>query len=168
METFNTCDLQPGANSRRRLQSLALSIRRRRTNYSCFPRVTAGFFVAQSIGFALAAATTGMGGVLTRRMGAQTSTGVTAGILLGLTLLLTLVLLRFKKIQVIPDGPFDVPQFAASSDKDPVERYRIVTVDWKPVIVGNPSGKVRRMNLLEMGQLSRWTEVRKLNRLWAA
>lgn len=39
------------------------------------------------------------------------------------------------------------------------------TDDWKPVIIENPSGKVRRMSVLEMGGLSRWTEIRKLNKL---
>jgi hypothetical protein len=42
---------------------------------------------------------------------------------------------------------------------------RVQTNDWRPVIVGNSSGKVRRMNLLELGHLSRWTEIRRLNRL---
>ncbi|KAK5019265.1 hypothetical protein LTR16_012703, partial [Cryomyces antarcticus] len=36
---------------------------------------------------------------------------------------------------------------------------------WKPVIIGNPSGKMRRMSLLELGAQSRWTEIRKLNKL---
>jgi hypothetical protein len=37
--------------------------------------------------------------------------------------------------------------------------------DWKPVVIGNPSGKMRRMNLLEMGKWSRWSEIRRLNLL---
>jgi hypothetical protein len=164
METFDTCDLQPGVNSRRRMQSLATVIRRRRTNYSSFPRVTAGVFIAQSIGFLLAATATGVGGVMTRRLGAQLSTGVTAAILLGLTLLLTLVLLRFKKVQVIPDTQLR-PDFTTRRAKTMPIDGRIPSEDWAPVIVGNPSGKVRRMNALELGSLSRWTEIRRLNRL---
>jgi hypothetical protein len=35
--------------------------------------------------------------------------------------------------------------------------------DWKAVVIGNPSGKMRRMSVLELGNLSRWTEIRKLN-----
>ena len=88
METFDTSDLQPGVNNRHRPQSLASVVRRRRTNYSSFPRVSAGFFVAQTIGFLLAAAATGVGGVMTRRLGAQLSTGLTAAVLFGITLLL--------------------------------------------------------------------------------
>jgi MFS family permease len=34
METFDTCDLQPGVNTRHRLQSMAVQDRRRRTNYA--------------------------------------------------------------------------------------------------------------------------------------
>ena len=37
--------------------------------------------------------------------------------------------------------------------------------DWKPVIIGNPSGKMRRMGVLGMGGLSRWTEIWKLSKL---
>jgi hypothetical protein len=163
METFDTCDLQPGVNSRHRMQSLATVIRRRRTNYSSFPRVSAGFFVAQSLGFALAAVATGVGGVMTRRLGAQLSTGVTAAILLGLTILLTMVLWRYKKVQVIPDHIFG-SHFTMRRSTAPVDG-RFPSEDWRPVIVGNPSGKTRRMNILELGHLSRWTEIRKLNRL---
>lgn len=159
METFDTSDLQPGINTKHRLQSMATVTRRRRTNYSSFPRVTAGVFIAQSIGFLLAAAATGVGGVLTRDLGAQISTGITAGILLFLTTFLTMALWRFKKIQVIPNHALGT---------------RIGTGEWteemkdpwfKPVVLGNPSGKFRRMSLLELGAQSRWTEIRKLNRL---
>lgn len=38
-------------------------------------------------------------------------------------------------------------------------------VGWRPLIVGNPSEKHRRMNILELGSLTRWTEIRKKNRL---
>lgn len=36
---------------------------------------------------------------------------------------------------------------------------------WRPVMIGNPTSKKRRMNLLELGSLSRWQEIRKKNRL---
>jgi len=167
METFDTSDLQPGVNSRRRMQSMATVIRRRRTNYSSFPRVSAGFFIAQSIGFALAALATGVGGVMTRQLGAQLSTGVTALILLVLTFLLSLVLLRFRQVQVIPDMVGFGPTFVTRKLSAPQMQGRVASEDWRPVIVGNPSGKIRRMNCLELGRLSRWTEIRKLNRLVA-
>ncbi|KAK4941220.1 hypothetical protein LTR66_014828, partial [Elasticomyces elasticus] len=93
------------------------------------------------------------------------TTGVVAGILLLFTLALMLVLWRWKKVQVIPNHAFGTRRgtdawggggggVAAEEDE-----Y------WKPVIIGNPSGKVRRMNVLELGKWSRWTEIRRLNKL---
>ncbi|KAF2839360.1 MFS general substrate transporter [Patellaria atrata CBS 101060] len=158
METFDTSDLQPGVNSRHRLQSLAEDVRRRRTNYSSFPRVISGIFVSQSFAFLLAAAATGVGGALTRRLGAQAATGVTAGVLLFLTIGLTLALWRFKEVQVIPNHAFGTRRNTVAQEKFELE-------DWKPVVIGNPSGKMRRVNVLELGRLSRWTEIRRLNRL---
>ncbi|KAF2758701.1 MFS general substrate transporter [Pseudovirgaria hyperparasitica] len=157
METFDTSDLQPGINSRHRLQSLAADVKQRRTNYSSFPRVTAGIFVSQSIGFLFAAVATAVGGVMTRRWGAQISTGITAGILFILTVLLMLVLTRFREVQVVPNSAFHTwrQSFAAG----------MTDADWKPVVLGNPSGKMRRISVLEMGVLSRWSEIRRLNKL---
>ncbi|EOD47861.1 putative polyamine transport protein [Neofusicoccum parvum UCRNP2] len=148
MEAFDTCDLQPGANTRHRLQSMAEADRRRRTNYSSFPRVSAGFFAAQALAFLLAAAATWVGGVLTRHLGAQTSTGVVAGVLLLLTLALTAVLWRHSRVQVIPD---DV--MAGLRGDAGTEGWRRAVLgsadaekagtaeDWKPVVIGNPSGR---------------------------
>jgi hypothetical protein len=163
METFDTCDLQPGVNTRHRLQSMAAQDRRRRTNYSSFPRITAGIFASQVIAFIFAAVATIVGGTMTRRLGAQTSTGVTAGILLGLTVLLILVLLRFRSVQVIPNHTFGTRRDTAAWEefKDLEKMGR--GSDWKAVVIGNPSGKMRRMSVLELGALSRWTEIRKLN-----
>lgn len=161
METFDTCDLQPGVNTRHRLQSMAIEDRRRRTNYSSFPRICAGLFASQTIAFILAGIATQVGGVMTRRIGAQASTGATAGILLFLTILLTLVLIRFKEVQVIPNSALGTRR-----DTKAWEEFKIMQSrkpSWQPVIIGNPSGKMRRMNVLEMGGLSRWTEIRKLN-----
>lgn len=159
METFDTCDLQPGVNQKHRLQSMAETTRRRRTNYSSFPRVCAGFFAAQGLGFILSAAATGVSGDVTRAVGAQTATAVVAAILLCLTVLFIIVLLRWKELQVIPNNAFlskkGSIQWGPGAD-DP---------EWKPVIIGNPSGKMRRMSLLELGSLSRWTEIRRLNKL---
>jgi MFS family permease len=163
METFDTCDLQPGVNTRHRFESMAVQDRRRRTNYTSFPRVCAGIFASQTIAFVLAGVATLVGGSMTRRLGAQKSTGSTAGILLGLTILLTLVLWRFKETQVIPNHTFgtrrDTAAWTEFKDLEKIGRG----ADWKAVVIGHPSGKMRRMNVLELGALSRWTEIRKLN-----
>ncbi|KAL9103243.1 MAG: hypothetical protein Q9163_001694 [Psora crenata] len=152
METFDTSDLQPGMTGRPR-RVLPEAIRKKRTNFSCFPRVTAGFAVAQTFAFVVAAGATGWGGVVERRWGAQTATAVVAGVLLGLTLLLIAVLWRFKTVQIIPSERFGTNILSGPED------------EWKPVIIGNPSGTTRRMNVLELGNLSRWSEIRRRNRL---
>jgi hypothetical protein len=101
--------------------------------------------------------------MMTRHLGAQASTGVTAGILLFLTILLTLVLTRFKSVQVIPNHTFGTRRDTAAWNEFRELEQRGRGGDWKAVVLGNPSGKMRRMSLLELGALSRWTEVRKLN-----
>lgn len=158
METFDTCDLQPGVNTKHRLQSLSENVQRRRTNYSAFPRVCAGFFAAQSLGFFLAAAATVAAGRVTNTYGTQTSIWIVAVILLIVTLLFMAVIWRWKKVQVIPDFSGSRPDTKAQnpSADDP---------EWRPVFIGNPSGKMRRMNILETGEWTRWTEMRKLNKL---
>jgi len=166
METFDICDLQPGANSRHRLQSLAPSIVAKRTTYSSFPRVSAGLFVTQGLAYLLAAAATGIGGAVTRAVGAQKATAITAGILLGLTILLTCALVRYKTVQVIPNELFG-QYFGSTTDsqRKASTGSAVSEGSWRAVIIGNPSGKSRRMNWLELGSLSRWTEIRRLNRL---
>ena len=166
METFDTCDLQPGANSRHRLQSLPTETLSRRTSYSSYPRVAAGLMVSHTIGFIMAAAATGVGGAVTRQLGAQKATGITAGVLLGLTILLTMSLWRFKRVQVIPNHLFG-GNFGSGEATDKRGSVASMRSDksWRAVVIGNPSGKFRRMNLLELGGLSRWTEIRRLNRL---
>ena len=160
METFDTCDLQPGVNQKHRLQSMAETTRRRRTNYSSFPRVCAGFFAAQGLGFILSAAATGVSGDITRAVGAQTATAIVAAILLGLTVLFIIVLWRWKELQVVPNHIFGTASKGSiawgPSAEDP---------EWKPVVIGTPSGKMRRMSLLELGSLTRWAEIRRLNKL---
>ncbi|KAF2211689.1 hypothetical protein CERZMDRAFT_98119 [Cercospora zeae-maydis SCOH1-5] len=160
MESFDTCDLQPGVNTRHRVQSMSAQTRRRRTNYSSFPRVCAGWFAAQSLGFFLAAGATVAAGRVTDNFGAQTSISIVAAILLGVTVLLLIVLWRWNDVQVIPSFTSGTAtgskEFGDSSQADP---------EWRPVVIGRPSGKMRRMNLLEMGAWSRWTEIRKLNKL---
>ncbi|GIZ42769.1 hypothetical protein CKM354_000602600 [Cercospora kikuchii] len=160
MESFDTCDLQPGVNTRHRVQSMSAQTRRRRTNYSSFPRVCAGWFAAQSFGFFLAAGATVAAGRITDNFGAQTSISIVAAILLCVTVLLLIVLWRWKDVQVIPS-------FTSSTRGESKEFGDLGQADpeWKPVVIGHPSGKMRRMNLLEMGAWSRWTEIRKLNKL---
>ena len=167
METFDTCDLQPGVNTKHRLQSMSSTAQRRRTNYSSFPRVCAGFFAAQSLGFFLAAAATGVSGSITRSYGAETAISITAAVLLFVTLFLLLILWRWRDVQVIPNYT-NATATAAAATRRGSKAWGGAGIDdpeWKPVIIGNPSGKMRRMNILEMGSWTRWTEIRKLNKL---
>ena len=152
METFDTSDLQPGMTGRPR-KTLPDEIKRKRTNFSCFPRVTAAFAIAQTFAFLIAAGATGWGGVIERHLGAQVATAVVAGILFILTLLLFAVLWRFKTVQIIPSQRFGTNILSGPED------------EWKPIIIGNPSGTTRRMSILELGNMSRWTEIRRRNRL---
>ena len=152
METFDTSDLQPGMTGRPR-RILPEEIRKKRTNFSCFPRVTAGFAIAQTFAFLVGAGSTGWGGVVERHLGAQTATAVMAGVLLVLTLLLIAVLTRYKVVQIIPSERFGTNVLSGPED------------EWKPVIIGNPSGTTRRMSILELGALSRWSEIRRRNKL---
>ncbi|KAL8832694.1 MAG: hypothetical protein Q9191_000095 [Dirinaria sp. TL-2023a] len=101
METYDTSDLQAGMTGRPR-RVLPDEIASKRTNFSCFPRVTAAFAISQAVAYLIAAAGTGTGGAIERRLGAQTATAVVAGILLVLTLLLIAILTRFRTVQIIP------------------------------------------------------------------
>jgi hypothetical protein len=167
METFDTCDLQPGVNTKHRLQSMSSTIQRRRTNYSSFPRVSAAFFAAQALSFFLSAAATGVSGTLVNTYGAQVAIAVVAGIVLGVTMLLLTVIWRWKEVQVIPSytSGTAAPFGSTSRDVDAASPSANPPEDWRPVVIGNPSGKMRRMNVLEMGNYTRWTEIRKLNML---
>lgn len=152
METYDTSDLQPGMTGRPR-RAVPEEIRQKTTNFSCFPRVTAAFAITQSFAYLIAAAATGCGGVVERRLGAQTATAVVAGVLLVLTILLVGVLWRFREVQIIPSERFGTNALSGPED------------EWKPIIIGNPSGTTRRMSLLEFGRLSRWSEIRRRNKL---
>lgn len=166
MEIFDTSDLQPGMTGRPRGSS-GDKTAAKRTNYSSFPRVQSAFAMCSGFGFLVAAAASGVGGALTRRLGSQAATGVMAGILLVLSVLLLAVLLRFTDVQIIPE-----------SKKDEMERYHqarrasILRGDegaeeelWRPVIIGNPLHITRRMCLLELGSMSRFSEIRQKNKL---
>ncbi|KAK3325441.1 hypothetical protein B0H66DRAFT_124211 [Apodospora peruviana] len=179
METFDTSDLQPGMTGRHRAQSMKSA---KRLNYSAFPRVTAGFAMIHTIGFVLAAVATGVGGVAQRHLGQQEATGVVAGILLVLTLLLLAVLVRFKEVQIIPRSKtLEMEKWTRIRRESVVRRRSIAATTrssgrapqnimtdeeiWRPILMGNPSGKTRRVNILELGAMTRWTEIRKKNRL---
>ncbi|KAI0017039.1 hypothetical protein F4780DRAFT_772537 [Xylariomycetidae sp. FL0641] len=155
----------------------------KRTNYSSFPRVTAGLNTIHSIGFVFAAGATGIGGIATRSMGQRASTGVVASILFLLSLLLFGVLARFRKIQIIPNSKTMEMDKWTQERRDSLRRRASAIaaakasgqadmssvpeddVGWRPLILGNPAVKHRRMNVLELGSLTRWTEIRKKNRL---
>lgn len=160
METFDTCDLQAGVNQRHREQSLPANVQKARTHYSAFPRICAGFFASQSLGFLLAAGATGVSGAVTRAIGAQISSAGVAGILLVLTILLLLALLRWNTVQVVPDH-----LVRTAISPTPWAETKSQGLDWRPVVLGNPSSKSRRMSLLEKGNMSRWSEIRRLNGL---
>lgn len=119
METYDTSDLQPGMTGRPR-RVLPEEIARKRTNFSCFPRVTAGFAISQAMAYLIAAAGTGTGGAIERRLGAQTATAVVAGILLVLTILLIAILTRFKTVQIIPTQRYGTVVLSGPED------------EWKP------------------------------------
>jgi hypothetical protein len=147
METFDTSDLQPGMTGRPLRGSIAERTAELRTNFTCYPRVCAGVMITQSLSFALAAAATGLGGRMERRIGAMHASAVVAGILLGITILLTLVLWRWKTVQMVS---------TQQGHQDAA---------WQPVTLGNPSGVNRKISILEDGRSSRWTEIRLRNRL---
>jgi hypothetical protein len=188
METFDTSDLQPGMTGRPRGAS-GNRTKHKRTNYSSFPRIASAFSLVQGFGFLIASAATGVGGVAQRNLGQQASTSVMGGILLILTILLLLALTRFQEIQIIPDS-----QAAEMEQWERERRQSIKKLEekkksnswnsqrgisnvgqgdnqseeeepWRPIIIGNPMGKTRRMSLLEMGGLTRWSEIRRRNKL---
>ncbi|KAI1439303.1 hypothetical protein GGR50DRAFT_684996 [Xylaria sp. CBS 124048] len=99
MEIWDCSDLQPGMTGR----SKSSKDSHKRTNYSSFPRVTAGWNFTQGLGFVFAAGATGLGGSVTRQLGQKAATGVVAGIQFILTLLLLGAMIRFKKVQIVPD-----------------------------------------------------------------
>lgn len=152
MEAFDTSDLQPGMTGRPNHRVTARE-QAQRTNFSCYPRVSAGFAVSQSLSFCFAAISTGLCGRLERRVGAMQATGIVAGVLLGLTIILTLILYRFRLVRMIPD---------VRHTSDHLTR---ATTAWTPVVLGRPSGTTRKINILEAGRQTRWSEIRRRNRL---
>lgn len=176
METFDTSDLQPGMTGRPRGLS---SKSPKRTNYSSFPRVAAGLACCHSFGFIFAAGATALGGMAQRDLGQKAATGVVAGILFVLTLLLLAVLVRFKNVKIIPESKKVEMDKWTNIRRESIRRRSVAPIAgkpafantmteeemWRPVIIGNPSSKERRVNVLELGHLTRWTEIRKKNML---
>jgi hypothetical protein len=167
METFDTSDLQPGMTGRPRGSS-GDKTASKRTNYSSFPRVCSAFAITQGIGYLIAAAVSGVGGVLTRHLGQQAACGVMAAILLILSLLLLGVLVRFSEVQIIPDSKkAEMDRYHNARRASQFRREGGMEEDepWRPVIIGNPHHHTRRMCLLELGSMSRFSEIRKKNKL---
>lgn len=172
METFDTSDLCPGMTARQRGGPGRYE---RWTNYSAFPRVTAGFAVIHSLSFVFAAMATALSGVMTRHMNQQVATGVWAAILFILTMILLLALARFKQVQVVPDSKVQEMDRIVEARRSSTARRASMPDNpevlmeeeaaWRPCMIGNPVGKERRVNLLELGSLSRWQEIRKENKL---
>ncbi len=102
MKTFDTSDLQPGMSGRPARKSITGRIREQRTNFSCYPRVSAGIAVTQFLMFMFGAIATGIGGRVERRFGAEESAGIVAGVLMLLTLALIAVLYKWKSVQMVP------------------------------------------------------------------
>lgn len=152
METFDTSDLD-GSRTSNDPSQMAEDYRRQKAKYTSYPRVSAGFAMSQGLGYVLAAAATGTGGAIERHFGAEQAAAVVAGVLMGLTVLLTGVLVRYKTVKMVPDR------------RPSVDQYGRRKTAWEPIIIGNPSGTTRRVNILELGSQSRWSEIRNINRL---
>ncbi|KAI4861634.1 hypothetical protein F4820DRAFT_464516 [Hypoxylon rubiginosum] len=100
MEAWDCSDMQPGMTGR----SKSGTNGEKRTNYSSFPRVTAGWNIIHSIGFVFAAGATGIGGMATRNLGQRAATGIVASILFMDSILLLAVFARFRRVQIIPNS----------------------------------------------------------------
>ncbi|KAI0137909.1 hypothetical protein F4776DRAFT_654594 [Hypoxylon sp. NC0597] len=161
-------DLQPGMTGRSKSGKGGV----KRMNYSSFPRVTAGWNTIHSIGFIFAAGATSVGGVATRSLGQRATTGVVASSLFIHSLLLLAVFARFRQVQIIPNSKtFEMDKWTEERRNSLRRRASAIAaakangVKDRPIILGNPSEKFRRMNILELGSLTRWSEIRKKNRL---
>lgn len=156
---------------------------RKKINYSSFPRVTAGFAVIHTLASIFAAGATAVGGIVQRKLGQRLATGVVASILWGLSLLLLGAMIRFRKVEIIPISKTGEMQRWNKERRESVHRRASVIaeakasgqkdlssipeedVGWRPLILGNPTSTHRRINVLELGSLTRWTEIRKRNHL---
>ncbi|RKF75505.1 hypothetical protein GcC1_078008 [Golovinomyces cichoracearum] len=167
METFDTSDLEPYIHDHLQ-SSLGSRSPTKLTNYSSFPRVSSAFAITETFGYIFAAGASGIGGVLTRKLGRQAAIGVMASVLLVLSLLLLGVLVRFTEVQIIPDSKIgDMNRYQARRASY-IQRGDVPADDeetWRPIIIGNPHQSTRRMCILEFGSLSRFSEIRMKNKL---
>ncbi|OTA91225.1 hypothetical protein M434DRAFT_44161, partial [Hypoxylon sp. CO27-5] len=168
MEAWDCSDLQPGMTGRSKSGKGGV----KRMNYSSFPRVTAGWNTIHSIGFIFAAMATSVGGLATRSLGQRATTGVVASSLFIHSLLLLAVFARFRQVQIIPNSKtFEMDKWTEERRNSLRRRASAIAaakatgLKDRPIILGNPSEKFRRMNILELGSLTRWSEIRKKNRL---
>jgi hypothetical protein len=167
METFDTSDLSPGMTGRARGSS-GDKQKAKRTNYSSFPRVQSAFAITQGFGYLIGAAATGVGGALTRDLGAQAALGTMAGILLILSLMFLAVLVRFTSVQIIPDcKKEEMNRYKQARRASQIRKEEGIEEEepWRPIIIGNPHHHFRRMNLLELGAMSRYSEICEKNKL---
>lgn len=172
METFDTSDLSPGMTGRQRGPA---GQHQKRTNYSSFPRVTAGYAIIHTFGFVLSAGATALGGHITRTLGQQVATAIVAAILFLFTVFLLLVLARFKNVRIVPQSKTAEMNKLVDARRKSIAKLMAMPNDphaiieeeeaWQPAMIGNPSSDVRRMNVLELGSMSRWQEIRKRNKL---
>ncbi|KAI0845963.1 hypothetical protein F5Y00DRAFT_254920 [Daldinia vernicosa] len=164
--TWDCSDFQPGMTGRSRSSKDST----KRTNYSSFPRVTAGWNIIHSIGFILAAGATGIGGIVTRNLGQRAATGIVASILFIHSLLLLAVFARFRRIQIIPNSKSLEMERWTEERRHSLARHASAVAaakanGLKDVTEIPEEDKFRRMNILELGSLTRWSEIRKKNRL---
>jgi MFS family permease len=172
METFDCSDLQRSTGQR--------------TNCSSFPRVTSAFAIAHSLSFVLAAGATGIGGVAQRQLGQRTATGAVSAILVVLTLLFSGVLIRFKDVQIVPFVKVEAMEKWREVRRASYFRRSVVHASLRDVqklnedeqealrnaepyrpmdVMGFPTHATRRVNVLEMGALTRWSLIRQKNKL---
>jgi hypothetical protein len=88
---------------------------------------------------------------------------------------LLLGLARFKDIQIVPNSKAqDMDRLSEARRKSTMRRasmpddpQAVIEEEdaWRPVMIGNPISKMRRMNIFELGAMSRWQEIRKKNEL---
>ena len=102
LKTFDTSDLQAGMTGRPARRSITGRIREQRTNFSCYPRICASIAVTQSLMFVFGAVATGIGGRVERKYGAEQTASIVAGVLMAMTIALTVVLYKSKSVQMIP------------------------------------------------------------------
>lgn len=150
MQTFDTSDLQPGMTGRPVRKSILKQVDAQRTNFSCYPRVSAGVAVTQFLEFSFGAVSTAICGRVERKYGAMQAAAIVASVLMALSILFALVVVRWRSVQMIP-AQHGRRQYRESG--------------WEPIILGNPSGLTRKLSILELGRQSRWSEIRRRNRL---